>query len=253
MKKVAVLGIILVLLAVSVVPVMAGNGHGNGNGNGQGNNSGNGVQTNQGKHGNIGIRGNGKQGKQKRAPFYLQGYITAVGSGTITVKLTHGNAQVKQYIGADLTIAITGTVQIYTLSQGEGSEGESEGMLAPSTTTGSGSASSSSATIGAGTVTSGENNNGTGLVGQPVIPNLVGVTITTAPAENDTDNDIKSGETSGERVLANATALQVGKYVAIHGYVLSTTVNSVVTPVFAARLITVYLNHAIGQPLYPKP
>jgi hypothetical protein len=61
-----------------------------------------------------------------RTPFYLQGEISAINSAThtITVTLTHGNAQVKQYIGGTLTLQATDATQIYKFTQGN--EGESE-------------------------------------------------------------------------------------------------------------------------------
>ena len=63
-------------------------------------------------------------------PFYLQGTITEIMTGTeaISVTLTHGNAMVKQFIGLDLTIKATEATQIFKITQGnedESGEGES--------------------------------------------------------------------------------------------------------------------------------
>ncbi len=148
MKKLVIFGTILVLLVVAVAPVMAkspghGNGNGNGNGNGgkvttpvpsvgttedqNGNNGrGNGNKTNRGMV-NATSHGLGAKNKQhKSMPFYLQGNLDAVtevkvGStvtDTITVSLTHGNAQVKSFIGSSLTITVTQSTIIYKLNQG---------------------------------------------------------------------------------------------------------------------------------------
>ncbi|PWB51465.1 MAG: hypothetical protein C3F13_13565 [Anaerolineales bacterium] len=68
-----------------------------------------------------------------RSPFYLQGEISAIdpATQTITVTLTHGNAQVKQYIGETLALQFTDTTQIYKITQGndEGSEMGEPGAL----------------------------------------------------------------------------------------------------------------------------
>jgi len=135
MKKVTILGIILILLAVSVVPVMAKDPpHGNGNSNntGQGNstgvNPGGTDPVDQQKHDrqtNNSGNGNGNHGDARmRTPFYLQGIISAVDSGgkTITVTLIHGNAKVKEFIGTDLVIKTTDATLIYQVTQGDDGE-----------------------------------------------------------------------------------------------------------------------------------
>jgi hypothetical protein len=167
MKKIFVISLVLMLLAVSVVPVMAANGSGHGGGNGGGTNQGTGGgnsnrtggNEDQGNNGNnqgqynqqerdqirqheqdqirqhdqekfrardmSGSQGLGKNGNQEhsrmRTPFYLQGTISDVDtiSNTLTVTLVHGNAQVKQYIDADLSISATDATQIYQITQNE--------------------------------------------------------------------------------------------------------------------------------------
>ena len=139
MKKVALLSIVLILLAVSVVPVMAGDGQPNGRGNGvsagQGNNGGNGDHEKQqdrdqdrdrdqdqlrDQSSNPGSARNGHQEHTRmRTPFYLQGTISAVGAGTLTVTLIHGNARVKQYLGTDLSLVVPEGTQIFQITQGD--------------------------------------------------------------------------------------------------------------------------------------
>ena len=138
MKKVALLSIVLILLAVSVVPVMAGDGQPNGRGNGvsagQCNNGGNRDQEKQqdrdqdrdqdqlrdrDRSSNPGSTRNGHQEHTRmRTPFYLQGSVVETGAGTLTVTLIHGNARVKQYLGSDLTIYVTEGTQIFQITQG---------------------------------------------------------------------------------------------------------------------------------------
>lgn len=154
MKKVAYLSIVLILLAVLAVPAMAKSPQNNGKGNGANAGHGNGVsagesstgqipanqgQGNQANHqnqqnrsnrGNNGVK-DGNQGRNHpNTPFYLQGTITEImtGTETISVTLTHGNAMVKQFIGLDLTIKATEGTQIFKITQGnedESGEGES--------------------------------------------------------------------------------------------------------------------------------
>jgi hypothetical protein len=145
MKKVALLSLILVLLAASVVPAMASdlasNGRGNGVSTGHGNNGGNGNQDKQRERGqdidqdqlqgrNRSSSHNGHQEHSRmRTPFYLQGTISALGDGTITVTLTHGNAQVKESIGKDLEIQTNESTQIFQITQG----GEISGTVGSNT------------------------------------------------------------------------------------------------------------------------
>ncbi len=140
MKKVAYLGVIFIMLAVLAVPAMAKTPpHGNGNGNnktpesstgvnptdqGQGNQSDHNNQHNQGNHG----KGNGSATTvRSRTPFYLQGTIKSIDTGTkiLVVTLFHGNAQVKQYLYGDLSIQATDGTLIFKLTQGD--EGETVG------------------------------------------------------------------------------------------------------------------------------
>jgi hypothetical protein len=145
MKKVTLLGLVLLLLAVLVVPVMAKegppNGHGNGVGAGQGNNGGNhgqgGDQTQerqQERDSNPGSHGNGSNNRAGR-PFYLQGTISAIDTTakTITVTVFHGNAPVKQYIGEDLLLLTNDSTLIFELTQGGDSEGEDSQTGTPTT------------------------------------------------------------------------------------------------------------------------
>jgi hypothetical protein len=144
MKKVTILGIVLVLLAVSVVPVMAKNppnGNGNGASAGHGNSAGVNPgdrdqerQQKQDRQSNISTNGNHGRGRM-RTPFYLQGTITTVDQETITVTLIHGNAQVKQNIGDELVLEVTdgtlGTL-IFKLTQGGEDESGTGETAAPS-------------------------------------------------------------------------------------------------------------------------
>jgi len=132
MKKVTLLGLVIILLAVSVVPVMAAgpnNGHGNGVGEGQGN--GGGDQTRQrdrdrthdadGSTG-TGVVGNGNNGHTPmRRPFYLQGTIKSIGPDgkSVIVNVVHGNARVKTYIGSTLTVQVPDGIKIFKITQGE--------------------------------------------------------------------------------------------------------------------------------------
>ncbi len=149
MKKIAFLGVILVLLAASVVPVLAkggNNGQGNGSSAGQTNS---GVSTgaatgvsngdkdqekqqdrdkDQDHNGNAN-NGNGNHGGNRmKTPFYLQGTITAFDAGakTVTITLTHGNAQVKAFIGTTLTITVNEATQYFKITQGDEDEGGGE-------------------------------------------------------------------------------------------------------------------------------
>lgn len=143
MKKITVLCLVLVLLAASAVPVMAAKGDNNGQGNGQGqgntNNGGDQDQQQQqdqnrdqyrdqdrnrekDKNSNPGSGRNGNhEHMHKRAPFYLQGNISALdaGAGTITVTLMQGNAKVKEYIGTDLTMLTNENTLIFQITQGD--------------------------------------------------------------------------------------------------------------------------------------
>jgi hypothetical protein len=213
MKKVALLSIVLILLAVLVVPVMAkgpSNGHGNGvsasPGNPSGSNSGDndkggqqnqdgqqnhGNAQNQERNANSHGNGNGNQEQSRmRTPFYLQGTIKAINldTKTITVTLTQGNAQVKQYIGGDLTLQATVTTLIFKINQGDENETESGESAAP------------------------------------------------AASSPESEN---SGETDSNRVVIPFEQLAVGQKVAIHG--------NLVNGIYTARLITVYIRTPVGE------
>lgn len=141
MKKVALLSVVFILIAVSVVPVMAAkpdNGHGNGVGAGQGNNGGKHNQENQQNRQGKTNQGLGKDGNhggnRMRTPFYLQGTITGVFSDTITVAVTHSNATVKKFFNSSftdtltntLTLNLSDTTQIFKIIQGGENEGDTE-------------------------------------------------------------------------------------------------------------------------------
>ena len=140
MKKITILTIVLVLLAVSVVPVMAKdhpNGHGNGANAGHGNSSGVNPgdreqlrQQDQDRDTNHGASGNHGQ-MRMRTPFYLQGTIKAITAKTITVTLIHGNARVKRYIGKELTLQINDSTLIFQITQGDENGSETEGTETP--------------------------------------------------------------------------------------------------------------------------
>lgn len=137
MKKLTILSLILILLAFSVVPVMAAkgenNGHGNGQNQGQGNNGGDQDQQqdrvrqqdkDQIKDKDTSSKpGSGARGNHEhtrvRTPFYLQGTISSLDAGTITVTLTHGNAKVKEYIGTNLALQTNESTLIFQIIQGD--------------------------------------------------------------------------------------------------------------------------------------
>jgi hypothetical protein len=221
MKKIAYLGIVLILLAVIAVPAMAkspnnngnGNGgsHGNGNGasagesstgvipadQGQGNQTNHQNQHDQGNRGNSGVRGNGNQGQtHPNTPFYLQGTVDKIdtGTGTITVTLTHGNAMVKQFIGTYLKIKVTGATQIYEITREVDDEAGGGESTAPILT------SSESAT---------------------------------------------SNEGDSNRVIIPFDQRIVNQKVAIHG--------NLVNGVYTARLITVYIQAPVGETAGEQP
>jgi hypothetical protein len=207
MKKVAFLGVVLILLAALAVPAMAKSpNHGNGNGGKGGQPSSTeassadqnqGIQVNQhndhgqGNQGNHGAKGNGNQGHtHPNTPFYLQGTIKTVdvGNKTIIVTLTHGNAMVKQFIEKDLPIKATDATQIFKITQGiddESGEGES-----------------------------------------------------VTPALSSSESGA-SEEGDPNRVAIPFDKLVVGQRVAIHG--------NLVEGVYTARLITMYIQMPVGE------
>ncbi len=217
MKKFTMIGLVIVLLAFSAIPVLAaGPNHGRGNGansgqssnggernqnRGQANNHGRGNQVNA-----PGTRGrNNADSKRMRTPFYLQGTIESIKTTamTITVQVVHGNAQVKQFVGAGnmpITIVLTGTTKVFKITQA-GDEDETE---------------------------------------------------TAAPAPSTSSSD---DETPASRVAITTgiAGLNVGDIVAIHGNVVQTTANNVVTNVYNATLVTVYVREATGQPEVVTP
>jgi hypothetical protein len=217
MKKVTLLGVIFILIAATAIPVMAassGNGHGNGNNQGQGNSANAHDQTgdnnqdqtkikNRNQINHPGFNGNGNQSQMRmRTPFYLQGTITAVDtvSQTLTVNLYHGNAQVKQYLGADLELQASDTTMIFKISQGDDNEGDGTG----------------------------------GTTGQ-----------TPTTSNNTAITDENEGPSNRVPITFDQLKVEIGQNVAIHGNVVDT--------VFTVRLITVYIQMPIGQPIIEKP
>ncbi len=221
MKRITIFGIIFVLLAVAVVPVMAkspahGNGKGNGNGNGvklttpvpsslpnstgvdtatHPNNGRGRDKTNWGV-GNSLSKNNGAQNQSRKStPFYLQGIISAVDpvSETITVTLTHGNAQVKQFIGAELTIQ-GGNAVVYQLTQGNDDDED---------------------------------------IGQATVPSVSSI----AGETNENDD-----EGNPAKIVIPFADLEdfIGNKVAIHGRVMEDK--------YVAALITVYISEPVGEP-----
>lgn len=220
MKKVAVLSLVLILLAILVVPVMAkgsSNGHagevgsspGNSSAADSGNNSAAGQQNqsgeqnqeneqylgnlqNQGRNVNAHNNGNAfgnQQHMRMRTPFYLQGTISALDTSakTITVTLIHGNAQVKQYLGQDLSMQATDNTLIFKITQGY------------------------------------ENETGTGESSTPTLSNL---------------ESTYGARTGANRLAIPFDQLAIGQKVAIHG--------NLVDSVYTTTLITVYIQTPVG-------
>ena len=151
MKKVALLSVVFILLAVSVVPVMAAkggsNGQGNGRGHGAGQSTGMGDQDRSRdqeqlrlhtSNGNTSHEAHGNTLKMRRMPFYLQGTVEAVGANSVTVKVIHANAKAKQYIGTTLIVQTTINTLIYKHTQGDentssttNDEGEKNKVIIP--------------------------------------------------------------------------------------------------------------------------
>jgi hypothetical protein len=145
MKKIALVSLVLLLLAVSVTPVMAAggnNGHGNGNGNTNGNNGNHGgtseqaherqLERKQDRSSNPGSHGNGSD-QYVRRPFYLQGTISAIdlAAKTVTVTLVHGNSKVKEYIGSDLLLQTTEGTLIFKITQGGDDDDDGDDTSSP--------------------------------------------------------------------------------------------------------------------------
>ena len=151
MKKITLLGIVFILLAFSAVPVLAaGSNHGQGKGvkSGQTNTVGDQNQVRQQDKVQSGNNGHGRKNapglvgrgnltsKRMQTPFYLQGTISAIDtiSDTLTISVTQGNAQVKSYIGLDLTLSASQSTDIFKITQGdEITETESAATSASST------------------------------------------------------------------------------------------------------------------------
>ena len=199
MKKVFLVGLVIVLLSFAVVPVMAAgphNGHGNGNKSGQGNNAANQTKDTtlvRGHSHNKGNTLNGKNntqtGNRQKTPFYLQGTITVINptAKTLTVSVFHGNARVKLYIGTDLAINATATARVFKITQVI--EEADSPYPAPST-------------------------------GVPPITSI-------APSTNSNNE-----ETPGERVAITFEQLAVGDKVAIHGNLVGSVYTATLITVY---------------------
>jgi hypothetical protein len=218
MKKLSVFGLVIVLLAFSVMPVLAAkpnnSGGGNGSDNGQGNRVSQQARANAQDQQQDKLQtqnqdrlqvnhpaneGHGNQASMRmRTPFYLQGTISSINSPTgtltstvtqtLTIEVIHGNAQLKSYIGSTLQVNLTGTTQFYKINQLQKPEGTE-----PVTTT----------------------------MSTPSLPPL------------------------GNRLPITFADLAVNDIVAIHG--------NVVAGVFNATLITVYVRTPVSQPETPTP
>ncbi len=96
MKKIAILAILVVLLAVSVVPAFAANGPQYNRGTGAGICTGDQVHTGGNPQARLGIRN----------PFALSGTITALDpqTKTVTVAISCGNRLVDSYLGTEVTL-----------------------------------------------------------------------------------------------------------------------------------------------------
>jgi hypothetical protein len=214
MKRVTILGTILIMLAVLVAPAMAKSPFNNGDKGKPGNGNPPVVvqgdknkvseqdqerQQTQDRNGNGENHGNGNHGVNHgnsvnapmRNPFYLQGQITGINrtAMTITVRLFHGNARVKQFLGDELTLLVTGTTQFYKINQMDENGGETGESTAPSTGT--------------------------------------------AIGEN--------GEEGPNRVAITFDQLAINDMVAIHGKLVGT--------VYTATLVTVYVRAPEGEPV----
>jgi len=150
MKKFTLIGLVIVLLAFSAIPVFAAgpnNGHGKGNGAGQNSSTGDRTQTRQqdkdqnrnnshGRSSNPGAKGSRSQSNSRmRTPFYLQGTIKSINTAnrTVTITVVHANAKAKQFIGTDLVVAVPNTTMIFKIDQGD--ESESSKTVTPSFST----------------------------------------------------------------------------------------------------------------------
>jgi len=155
MKKIALITLVLVLLATTAMPAFAGNGNPNGQGQGasagpaeprDNENQENEKNTEKEKNKAPGLQKEKNQLKEKNfngeekfknqaqtkwmyTPFYLQGNIIAIdtGTGTLTVNLFHANAKVREFLGTDLVIKVNESTDIFQITQGDGSsEGSSD-------------------------------------------------------------------------------------------------------------------------------
>jgi len=151
MKRLFLISLVFILLVATATSAMAATSSSNGNGNGTGAGQGNGVgnqnrdeERNQNKNQSddqemererdrerysnpdTGKYKHQEKNQWKYTPFYLQGVITAVDSGsrTITVALNHGNAKVKEFIGSELTLAVPEGTQIFQITQADGDDDE---------------------------------------------------------------------------------------------------------------------------------
>jgi len=203
MKKLTLISLVLVLLAATAMPALAGNGNPNGQDQGASvgpaepyDNEYQEKEKNQSKEKNQapGQQKEKNQLKEKNfngdekfknqaqtkwmyTPFYLQGNIIAIdtGTGILTVNLFQANAKVREYIGTDLAIKVIESTDIFQITQGDDGDG----------------------------------------------------------GEADSASDSLSGDGDSNRVPITFDQLVVGNKVAIHG--------TLVDPDYTARLITMYV------------
>lgn len=184
MKKILLISLVLILMAATAVPAMAGSGgnNGNGHGNSAGHGYSNGGEKNHGpdkdteKNKGNSETGQGKfknqeNTKWKFSPFYLQGTIASIDSpSTFTVNVIHANAKVKEFQGGTLSITANESTQIFQITQG----GEISG------------------------------------------------TLSLAPSTSNEDGEGEENGTHGNRILISFDKLEVGQRVAVHGRLVDT-------------------------------
>lgn len=101
MKKLTIITLVMIMLAVSVVPALAAGGppanRGSANGNCYGNQAGYGI----------------------RSPYALSGTITAINSLSVTVNIACGNRLANPYTGQEITLSTTESTR-YLLRNADG-------------------------------------------------------------------------------------------------------------------------------------
>ena len=111
MKKLTILSIVVIMLALSVIPAFAAGGPPANRGTASGDCTGDQVRLGTGNQ--VG-RGTGKQiSNGARTPYALSGTITTIdpAAKTVTVTVVCGNRLVKPYIGTDVTLQTKDTTR----------------------------------------------------------------------------------------------------------------------------------------------